>query len=472
MDENQRCLKALTEAIEQLGGNIDPAQLESTAELIIQAMTGTWRNFHTPEHIFEVGSGGDAIEVLSALFHDMVYVQVDQASSLNISSYLTPFVREVKTGELVIRSAKDIAPDRKFEIVSRIFGMQKGQVLSPFAGQNEFLSGIIAATCLTPFLQENVIAEIIACIEATVPFRSSSETGETCSEGLYKRLEIANAEFELGWAPDEMVNIVRRAVRLSNRDVENFAAPHSADFLDNTWNLLPETNHELSNGSSYSVVGYRRSLQKMEGFMNFLKPEVVFHHFRGEPDAATYEQLVINTRKNLEVSKLYLGSKLFTIALLEALSYRLGKTIPVSTMMGEHPSSGMKVASLADFLPDIPLSKKLETPMEVEVFEILNKGRNKESRYDIKNSPLATLIVKYLGFSGTMESLNQAKDFISVNLTPEEFLQKCDSGVVHIVTDALLQLFESRKTALRGLETVNSEQLSVNSEQLAVSSKQ
>lgn len=472
MDENQRCLKALTEAIEQLGGNIDPAQLESTAELIIQAMTGTWRNFHTPEHIFEVGSGGDAIEVLAALFHDMVYVQVDQASSLNISSYLTPFVREVKTGELVIRSAKDITPDRMFEIVSRIFGMQKGQVLSPFAGQNEFLSGIIAAKCLTPFLQESVIAEIIACIEATVPFRPPSDTGETCSEGLYKRLEVANTEFGFGWSPDYIVDVVRRAVRLSNRDVENFAAPHSADFLDNTWNLLPETNHELSNGSSYSVVGYRRSLQKMEGFMNFLKPEVVFHHFQGEPDAATYEQLVINTRKNLEVSKLYLGSKLFTIALLEALSYRLGKTIPVSTMMGEHPSSGMKVAALADFLPDIPLSKKLETPMEVEVFEILNKGRNKESRYDIKNSPLATLIVKYLGFSGTMESLKQAKEFFNGNLTPEEFLQKCDSGIVNIVTDALLQLFESRKTALRGLKTVNSEQLSANSEQLAVSSKQ
>ena len=451
MDENQSCLDALIQSIEQLGGVINSVQLENTAELIIQAMTGTWRNFHTPEHIFEVGSGGDAIEVLAALFHDMVYVQVDQASSLNISSYLTPFIKEVRSSELVIRSEEEISPDRMFEIVSTIFGMQKGQVLSPFAGQNEFLSGLIAAKCLKLMLPENIIAEIIACIEATVPFRSPSPSGQTCSEMLFDRLGVANQKFNFGWNSDQMIEIVKRAVRLSNRDVENFAAPQSADFLDNTWNLLPETNHELSNGSSYSVVGYRKSLQKMEGFMNFLKPEVVFHQFHREPEDQVYKEMVINTRKNLEVSKLYLGSKLFTIALLEALSYRLGKTIPVSTMMGEHPSSGMKVAALADFLPDIPLSKKLETPMEVEVFEILNKGRNKESRYDIKNSPLATLIVKHLGFSGIMESLKQAKEFFNGNLTPEEFLKKCDPKTVEIVTEALLQLFESRKAALRGL---------------------
>lgn len=451
MDENQSCLDALIQSIEQLGGVINSVQLENTAELIIQAMTGTWRNFHTPEHIFEVGSGGDAIEVLAALFHDMVYVQVDQASSLNISSYLTPFIKEVRSSELVIRSEEEISPDRMFEIVSTIFGMQKGQVLSPFAGQNEFLSGLIAAKCLKLMLPENIIAEIIACIEATVPFRSPSPSGQTCSEMLFDRLGVANQKFNFGWNSDQMIEIVKRAVRLSNRDVENFAAPQSADFLDNTWNLLPETNHELSNGSSYSVVGYRKSLQKMEGFMNFLKPEVVFHQFHREPEDHVYKEMVINTRKNLEVSKLYLGSKLFTIALLEALSYRLGKTIPVSTMMGEHPSSGMKVAALADFLPDIPLSKKLETPMEVEVFEILNKGRNKESRYDIKNSPLATLIVKHLGFSGIMESLKQAKEFFNGNLTPEEFLKKCDPKTVEIVTEALLQLFESRKAALRGL---------------------
>ncbi len=450
MDENQSCLDALTQSIEQLGGVVNSVQLENTAELIIQAMTGTWRNFHTPEHIFEVGSGGDAIEVLSALFHDMVYVQVDQASSLNISSYLTPFIKEVRNGELVIRSEQEIAPDHMFDIDCTIFGMQKGQVLSPFAGQNEFLSGLIAAKCLKPMLPENVIAEIIACIEATIPFRSPSPGGQTCSEMLFDRLEVANQKFDFGWNTDQRIAIVKRAVRLSNRDVENFAAPQSADFLDNTWNLLPETNHELSNGSSYSVVGYRKSLQKMEGFMNFLKPEAVFHQFHGEPEDQAYKEMVINTRKNLEVSKLYLGSKLFTIALLEALSYRLGKTIPVSTMMGEHPSSGMKVAALADFLPDIPLSKKLETPMEVEVFEILNKGRNKESRYDIKNSPLATLIVKHLGFSGIMESLKQAKEFFNGNFTPEEFLKKCDPEIVEIVTGALLQLFESRKAALRG----------------------
>ncbi len=34
-------------------------------------MTREWRYFHTPNHIFEVGSSQDAIEVLAALFHDL-----------------------------------------------------------------------------------------------------------------------------------------------------------------------------------------------------------------------------------------------------------------------------------------------------------------------------------------------------------------------------------------------------------------
>ncbi len=450
MDEYRNCLDALTGAVQQLTGKSDPEKLESIVELIMQAMTGPWRNFHTPEHIFEVGASGDAIEVISALFHDMVYVQVDQGLSLNISRYLTPFIKEVKGCELVICSEEEMPEDRLFDIVLAVFGMHKGQVLSPFAGQNEFLSAVIAAKCMAPILGDGPVAEIAACIEATIPFRSANKDGRTCSDVLHDRLVEANTRFGFGWSPEYIIDIVKRSVRLANRDVENFGAKNSADFLDNTWNLLPETNHELSNSNSYTVVGYRRSLQKMEGFMNFLKPEVVFHQYHNEPSDADYQDLIARTRKNLEVSKLYLGSKLFTIALLECLSYRLGKMIPLSTMMGELPTPEVKVASLADFLPDSPLNHKLANPLEAEVLEILSKGRNRESRYDIKNSPLTTLIIRKIGFSETIALLKRAKEFFNGNLSSEDFLNECPQDIVAIVTDALMKLFENRKSALKG----------------------
>jgi hypothetical protein len=86
-----RCKQRLAQAIEQLEGKVEPTQLETITELIVQTMMGPWRFFHTPDHIFEVGGSVNAIEVLAALFHDLVYVQVDQGVSLNIGGYIAPF---------------------------------------------------------------------------------------------------------------------------------------------------------------------------------------------------------------------------------------------------------------------------------------------------------------------------------------------------------------------------------------------
>ncbi|HSN97364.1 MAG TPA: hypothetical protein VLS89_03665, partial [Candidatus Nanopelagicales bacterium] len=95
LDQYRRqCLDKLVWALERLGLSAEPAGLtgltgltglERVAELIVQTMTGPWRYFHTPDHIFEVGGNEDAIEVLSALFHDIVYVQVDRGIHFNLA---------------------------------------------------------------------------------------------------------------------------------------------------------------------------------------------------------------------------------------------------------------------------------------------------------------------------------------------------------------------------------------------------
>jgi hypothetical protein len=50
-----RCKDCLVWAIEQLQGKVEPTQLENITELITQTMTGTWRYFHTTEHILRLG---------------------------------------------------------------------------------------------------------------------------------------------------------------------------------------------------------------------------------------------------------------------------------------------------------------------------------------------------------------------------------------------------------------------------------
>lgn len=452
--EQKRCLDCLVSSIEQLGGRVDIPKLEQIAELIIQTMRGPWRYFHTSEHIFEVGGSVDPIEVLAALFHDLVYVQVDQGVSFNISSALCPFVKEVRS-QLVIRDETELPNDAMYHLVASVFGFIPGKTLSPFGGQNEFLSAVIAAKSLEPFLPASTIAEIAACIEATIPFRPVSPSGLSAIELLYQRLASANRDFNLGWSDAQTLEIVKRAVRLANRDVENFASPNSSNFLDNTWNLMPETNHELTNVNSYTVAGYRRSLQKMEGFLNFLKPELVFQQFMQEPDDATYANLIARTRKNIEVAKLYLGIKLITIAILEALSYRLGRDIPLSTMMGELRAPGFKTSVLEDYLPNKQIAYPLETQLEKEVLNLLAIGRNQESPYDIKNSPVATFIIKSIGFAETENFLKKAQEFFAGHISSEEFLSYCSPDVIETISSGVMKLFDSRKTALGKVKLVH-----------------
>lgn len=456
-----RCQDSLVWAIEQLQGKVNPVQIEKITELIAQTMTGRWRSFHTTEHIFEVGglrdediyeSNGsvDAIEILSALFHDLVYVQADHGVNFNISRYTAPFVLEDR-GKLVIAKETELPHDLMFEIVTAVFGFTPNQALDSLNGQNEFLSALIAAKALEPVLSPSNIAQIVACIEATIPFRPLSRAGLSPSERLYQHLLKANHQFKFGWDENQTIAAVKRAVRLANRDVENFAFPDSGDFLDNTWNLMPETNHELLNSDSYTVQGYRRSLQKMEAFMNFLKPELVFQRFMGEPDELTYSQLIDKTRKNLEVARLYLGIKLITIAILEAISYSLGRNVPLSTMMGELPRPGTNTPTLDQFLPDVTLAQPPETALEAEVLALLVQGRNQESDYDLKNSPVATFIIKSIGFASVEPLLKQAKAFFSKEISATKFLGEFNPAVLDTILNAVVQVFEQRITALNRL---------------------
>jgi hypothetical protein len=292
------------------------------------------------------------------------------------------------------------------------------------------------------------LSEIAACIEATIPFRPRLESGLTCSDLLFGRLVNVNEVFKLGWDDSKIAKTVKRAVRLSNRDVENFASPNSSRFLNNTWNLIPETNHDLRNVNSYSVHGYRISIQKMEGFMNFLTPDIVFRRYRNEPDEKTYYKLLAQTGQNLEVAQLYLGTKLTSIAVLEALSFRIGRDISLSTMMGELPLDDTQVVGLEQFLPAVIEPNQPTTAIEVEVLELLDKGRTVNSSYDVKNSPVATFMVKSIGFKEMQRMLNLSKEFFKGSLTAEELISSCDPEVMAMIKGAVIKLFESRKFAL------------------------
>lgn len=443
----QQCLEKLIWVTQQLRVEVPPTQLSRITKLIVQTMTGPWRYFHSTEHIFEVGGHTNGIEVLAALFHDIVYVQIDGSVNFNLTYYLVPFIEEDR-GQLFIRTKTDLPDDSLFGIVAAIFGFVPGQVLSPLAGQNEFLSALVAVKVWKPFLNKKLLVQIAACIEATIPFRSKSDLGVSPSELLYQRLQSINYQFNLQLTDEEIIQTVKQAVRVANRDVGGFGNPSSAIFLDNTWSLLPETNHNLQKSGSYTVRDYRTAIQKMAGFMNFLKPELIFRQFQGEPDDQIYQELVERASKNLEVGRLYLESKLIAIAILEALSLRIGSDVSLTIMMGELPGSGVSVGRLIDSLPHLPNPHQAETEIEKEVFDLLEKGRSKGFAFDLKFSPLTTFLVKYIGFDGIRGMQERSQAFFQGTLSSEDFLASCNADTIQIITGGLIKLLENRKIAL------------------------
>jgi hypothetical protein len=445
--DGQKCLEKLTWATRSLQLEIPQTQLAKIAKLIVQTMTGPWRYFHSPEHVFAVGNSDDPLEVLAALFHDIVYVQVDGSINFNLTYYVSAVVEEER-GQLSIRAREDLPQDRTFEMVATLFNFSPGQGLSPYSGQNEFLSAIVAAKVLEPFASRSLLAQIAACIEATIPFRPKTELGMSASEMLYQRLHSLNQQFELHLSEEDLIETVKKAVRMSNRDVGGFAHPSSAVFLNNTWNLLPETNHNLQKSGSYTVRDYRTAIQKMAGFLSFLKPEVIFEQFRGEPDDCTYRSLVESARKNLEVGRLYLESKLVAISILEALSMRIGRDISLAIMVGELPDSGISIGRLTDYLPNILNPRHAASQIEEEVVQLLEMGRSEGSNYDLKNSPLATFIVRYIGFERVRQLQHPMQVFFGGAMSSEEFLESCDRHVVEMITSEVVKMLDNRKTAL------------------------
>ncbi len=451
-----QCLERLSWAIDRLQAKVEPSELARIAELIVQPMIGPWRFFHTPQHIFDVGGNEDAIEVMAALFHDIVYVQVDRSINFNVSYYITPITKEVNK-QLQIRDRSELSADATFEMVMLVFGFVPGEVLNPFSGQNEFLSALVAAKALEPFLKREQLLQIAACIEETIPFRAA-ESGITASQRLYDRLQAITNLFDLSFTDEEMRETVKKAVRIANRDVISFAYQSSAHFLANTWNLLPETNHNLTCCGFYTVRDYRVALQKMEGFLSYLKPDVIFRQFEGCPDDRTYQRWKTTAQYNLEIAKLYLGCKLAAIALLEALSSGLGIDVSLAMMMGELPDRAAKGLRLESFFPEIEKPYEPKIGVEAEVLNLLENGRAKSnSNTDLENSPLATFVVKIVGFDEMRYQCDRAKEFFRKNLDGDDFISDFNPIVTEIVVDSILKLFDSRKSTIYRYYNITSE---------------
>ncbi len=424
-------IETFAHALKGLGAEAPPLDVERWGFTVHRALSSRTREFHRHEHVLELLEGADPLATLAALYHDLVYVNVDHAVPGRPGELVAPFLAHEPSGWRLLPAAEQ---DEVVRDVLAVFGRRPGDVLDTVDGLNELLSAVVAVKELERVLTREHRLGLAAAIEATIPFRE--DVGSALEERLAR----------LGLTEEQVADFVRRAVRLANEDVGNFADGDPARFLDNTWKLLPETNPALQTASSYGVRDYRVALMKMEAFLSRLSAGRIFHGWKGEPAQEELDRRMDAARKNLELGVRYLKCKLYSIAVVEALCVETGGDVPLDYFMGGLADpSGPPMKRIERFLPTLPSA---DPPLERVMKRLLEGGRANTSSFDTRPSPLAAFLTNAIGEPGVVAGVEDARLFWAGKASPWDFLVKQPSEPVQGIAEAAAHIADTRRGAL------------------------
>jgi hypothetical protein len=439
----EKLITLFEQAFQKLAAPISPLELERLAVMVYRAMAAQSRNFHTLEHVFDLADPTDPIQSLAALFHDLVYYQVDLGFSAGLQELITPYI-EQKNDEIFITDQPN-AKGRGLIFALKIFGLRPGEHLSLENGLNEFLSALVMVKKLEGIVREKDLIKLIICLEATIPFRGKNAQNQSHFDVLEARLQTLNREFAFGISQAEIEQIVKTAVVFANKDVANFAERDVAKFLDHTWKLLPEVNVALRSPELYSIREYRQALQRMETFLCSLNPDCIFHQYRDVPAEHELQPMIKRAHYNVSTAGEYLHMKLLAAAVLEALAEVSGGDAPISLFMGGRSQKGEIVRKLEDYLPP---AKSPDFADQSTVFMLLDKGLISEPSFDIKNSPLSVFLYTNLGPAKIKQLLGFSKELFNGRMKAHEFLTKIDRSVVVVIARASASMVTTRREKL------------------------
>lgn len=447
---NALCLvmQRIEDSVTSLGYNPCPRQIEKWAMVILEGMSGPSRTYHGEDHILELSKDMDPISTISALFHDIVYYQVDGGLTPLVKSFIFPYFSNVNG----ILHVKELSiKDPVYEISIGIFGYSPGQQLLPSSGQNEFLSTLLALKVMSEILSSRDLLMVALCIEATIPFRAHTKILEI----LRARTEEISKKMSLNLSSESIEEGIKRAAKLANKDVGSFSSDHVAEFLEQTWQLLPETNVRLTSSNVYSIREYRSALLKMETFLSNLRPEVIYFEYKGVAEKKYFHSLVKKAKFNLEVGINYLRIKLYTVSILEALSEITGGGVPLIFFMGDlkHQTQGNQL-KIRSFLEKMPQIEKTEVVKDSLMYQLLEIGRAKDSSYDTKASPLSAYLYKILGEKEILKKYVESKKMFHGQLSHEKFLQQQNQDMIATIAKACAELAYTRKKKLQSIEKI------------------
>ena len=439
-----RFIRLFSGALEALSARVPITEIERLAMLIHQSMDQGRRTYHVSTHVFDMCEGMNPRQVLATLFHDVVYYQLDGGFPQRAHRLLMRSIR-VEQQTLMIRAIAE--NDTGLALCAGVFGFRSGEILPLYDGMNEFLSAVVAVRLLEPYLQPKDLMAIVACIEATVPFRGAAANGTGPFERLAERLRHVGRALGIAVTETDIDIMTKDAVVMANQDVASFAEPDPGTFLATTWLLIEESNAPLSATGIYSIQDYRGALERMENFLGTLNPDHVFHQYGGTPTDEKFAALLAGARKNLAFATQYLGAKIVSISVVEALALMTGGNCPVSMFLGDVRGAYGKPDRAEDFLPAVPAIE----PVDAQLVVVLERGRE-ASANDLTVSPLTAFVYGYLGRDGTARALIHARKMFAGNLPAMAYLRSLNPDMVRALIRACARIALSRETALLALE--------------------
>lgn len=438
-----RTIRLVQTAVDRLELPVELKDVERLGIMVNKAMSTQARSFHTAEHVFNLARQDQPLQILAALFHDIVYYSIDQGFIPEIEDILINYVY-IDEGDIVIREDLNTEQSCIHGVLS-VFGFQPGDHLPAFGGMNECLSAIVLVHEMEPFMKRTDLLQVVCSIEATIPFRKPEANGHTPPQRLASRVTELNESRQMGLSEENITSMIQKAVIFANTDVENFAEQEVAAFLDNTWKLLPETNPSLRTTGLYTVKNYRIALQKMEGFMNFLNPSVIFTSYKGVPSSEDLKDLNYHAKRNVLAARDYLGVKLLTTGVLEAIAEISGGDVPIALLMGDI-SDAQSIDHFESMLPHSEVQKG--AAIGSTVYSLLAEGRNSNTQFDLNRSPLAKHIYLHIGSAALKDYLATLKEMFDGVRSPEDFLDALPSNLILPVIKACAEMAFTRRGIL------------------------
>ena len=436
----------LTKAFAELDIAMGRAQIEQFAHFLAHSMGSETRDFHHPEHSLDVANNLTGVFALAALFHNVVYTQVDSTWERWMGDMIPDIVISRKLTVNVIETLQR-SQDHDVHLCAYLFGFEGEMNAGPEIGLNEFLSAVVFFKKMKPLIPLKTLLMGVSGIASMIPYRRVKESDAPAAKRVGDRLKTTAKKIKVEFNEIDISEALTECQKMVRADLSYFVEPKASYFLSGMWRIMYEKNPSLRN-SYFSIAAFRRCVQATyDSMMTLDGKDMLWVNTEVPGDARLGER----ANHNLTVGRYYLNAQLVSIALLEAVALSTGGDCAWELFYGSKKRSREDTPiSLDDMLlpSDVSLDK---TPVATEVYSLLKDGRQLRSRFDRKTNALAAYLYGSLRSKEFGIILEYSQQFFKRQIKADEFLTLFSKRVVETVLISLTRTATTRVEAIEDL---------------------